>query len=247
MKKSNHVSITVEIVLLFGLVTCFGFGSDFPVRNVDHSDPWIYSKPTLQTQLSKKDRDMLIQKFPGDNTISKIGLVLEWVRKNFDGYRGGGKMVGKQSAQEIFISKRLSGCNDWGIILTSLLRNLGYPVVFMNAAGIEWAKRYKKDPSIEFMGHTFLEIYVEGKWIVMDSVTGEYIEDYDFDDPVIPIPKRRAGEIGYYVYQKGLDHWSMGVHSIQENEEVMREFALNFPLEKITLKEKKISRLPPKN
>ena len=247
MKNSSLVSIIVKIVLLFGFVIGFGFGSDFTVKNVDHTDPWIYSKPTLQTQLSSKDSDMLVQQFPGDNTILKIGLILDWVRKNFNRYRGRGKMVAKQSAQEIFISKRLSGCNDWGIILTSLLRNLGYPVVFMNAAGIEWAKRYKKDPSIEFMGHTFLEIYVEGTWIVMDSVTGEYIEDYDFNDPVIPIPKKRAGEIGYFVYQKGLDHWSLGVHSIQQNEEVMREFALTYPLEKITLKEKAISRLLPKN
>ncbi len=247
MKNSSLFSIIVKTVLLFVFMISFGFGSDFPVKNVDHTDPWIYSKPTLQTQLSSKDREMLVQEFPGDNTILKIGLILDWVRKNFDRYRGRGKMVAKQSAQEIFIGRRLSGCNDWGIILTSLLRNLGYPVVFMNAAGIEWAKRYKKDPSIEFMGHTFLEIYVEDKWIVMDSVTGEYIEDYDFNDPVIPIPKKRAGETGYFVYQKGLDHWSLGVHSIRENEEVMREFALTYPLEKITLKEKAISRLLPKN
>ncbi|MBN1222745.1 MAG: transglutaminase domain-containing protein [Candidatus Aminicenantes bacterium] len=247
MKNSGLLSILVKVVLLFSFVIGFGFGSDFPVRNVDHTDPWIFSKPTLQTQLSAKNTEMLVLQFPGDNTISKIGLILDWVRTNFNRYRGRGEMAAKQSAQEIFTRRKLSGCNDWGLILTSLLRNLGYPVVFMNAAGIEWAKRHKEDSSIEFMGHTFLEVYVEGKWIVMDSVTGEYIEDYDFKDPVIPIPKKRAGEKGYFVYQKGLDHWSMGVHSIKDNEKIMREFALMYPLEEIIIKEKTISRLIPKS
>ena len=97
--------------------------------------------------------------------------------------------MAKQSAQEICASRRLSGCNDWGLLLTAILRSLDYPVVFMNAAGIEWAKRYRNDPTLEFSGHAFLEIWVTGKWIVMDSVTGEYIQDYDIHNPVIPIPK----------------------------------------------------------
>ena len=247
MKIKSCFSIISKTFLLFPLVFSFAFAQDFPVKNVDHTDPWTFSKPTLQTQLSAKDTETLVRQFPGDNTILKIGQILDWVRTNFDRHRGRGEMAAKQSAQEIFTNRRLSGCNDWGILLTSLLRNLGYPVVFMNAAGIEWAKRYSEDTSIDFMGHTFLEIYVDGKWIVMDSVTGEYIEDYDFNDPIIPIPKKRPGEKGYFVYQKGLDHWSMGVHSIKDNEKIMREFALRYPLEEITITEKAISRLHPKS
>jgi len=234
-------------LVLIPFMIGFVCASEFPVKNVDHSDPEKFSVPTLQTQLSTKDIEMISRQFPGKNTLVKVGKILNWVRKNFSRYRGRGEMAAKQSAQEIFTNRKLSGCNDWGLLLTSLLRNLGYPVVFMNAAGIEWAKRYRNDTTIEFMGHTFLEIYIEGKWIVVDSVTGEYIEDYDINDPVIPIPKKRPGEKGYFVYQKGLDHWSMGVHSIEDNEEIMRKFALEFPLEKIIIKEKPIAKLTSKN
>ena len=168
---------------------------------------------------------------------------MSWIRKNFERYRGRGKFVAKYSAQEIYINRRLSGCNDWGLLLTAILRNLNYPVVFMNAAGIEWAKRFRSDPSIEYSGHTFLEIWINGKWIVMDSVTGEYIQDYDTNNPIIPIPKIRAGERGYFVYQKGLDHWSMGVRSIKDNEEIMRKFALHYPLDNVFIPEKEIWKL----
>lgn len=152
-------------------------------------------------------------------------------------------MVAKQSAQQIFDSRKLTGCNDWGILLTAILRSQGYPVVFLNAAGIEWAKAYRKNPTTAFSGHVFLEIYLSGKWIVMDSVTGEYIDDYDIDDPVIPIPKKNASEKGYFVYQKGLDHWTMGIQSIQDSKKIMRKFALNYPLEKIIIKHKEIKKL----
>jgi len=175
--------------------------------------------------------------------MRKIGNVISWIRKNFDTYKGGGMMVAKQSAQEIYDSRKLSGCNDWGILLSAILRNQGFPVVFLNAAGIAWAKTYKKSPITSFSGHVFLEIYINEKWIVMDSVTSEYIDDYDMNDPVIPIPKKNADEKGYFVYQKGLDHWTMGIRSIQDSKKIMREFALNYPLDQISIKSKKIKKV----
>ena len=109
----------------------------------------------------------------------------------------------------------------------------------MNAASIQWAKKYRENLSEGFRGHTFLEIYVEGKWILLDSTSGHYIEDYDFNDPVLHIHKKRGG---FFVYQKGLDQWSMGVKGIEDNEKIMKEFALNYPLEKISIKDKEVKR-----
>jgi len=231
------------ILILLTLGCCPSPSKNFPAKNVAHSRPSKFSCPTPQTRLSENIVEQLKRRFPGENNLEKIGDILRWIRENFKRYRGRGKWVAKQSAQEIFISRRLSGCNDWGLLLTAILRSLGHPVVFMNAAGIEWAKNYRKDPSVEFSGHAFLEIFINGSWIVLDSVTGEYLKDYDFNDPVIPIPKKRAGERGYFVYQKGLDHWSLGVKSIKDNEQIMREFALNYPLDSLIIPNKKVDTL----
>ena len=233
------------ILTLPALGCCTSPSVNFQVKNVDHSHPSKFSCPTPQTQLSEAAVEMLRQKFPGKMGLEKIGEILRWMRMSFERYRGRGKWAAKRSAQQIFDSRRLSGCNDWGILLTAILRSLGYPVVFMNAAGIEWARLYRSDPSVEFSGHVFLEIFINSSWIVMDSVTGEYIEDYDFKDPVIPIPKKKAGERGYFVYQKGLDHWSMGVTSIEDNKKIMRDFALLYPLDSLTVPEKKIQKILP--
>ena len=216
----------------------------FPAKNVDHSDPRIFSNPTLQTRLAADIVEILNQKFPGDNSIEKIGKVYSWVKANFEKYRGAGKMVAKQSAQQIYKSRKLSGCNDWGLLQTSILRSLKFPVVFMNAANVTWAKEYRKNPSNPpgFSGHTFLEIFVRGKWILVDSTTGQYIENYDYNDPILHIHKKRGG---YFVYQKGLDQWSMGVKSIEDNEEIMKDFALGYPLEKIIIQNKEIKKFVP--
>jgi hypothetical protein len=211
----------------------------FPVKNVDHSDPSVFARPTPQTQLSQETIEELNLLFPGDNTLEKIGKVHNWVKGNFEKYRGGGRMVAKQSAEQLFEGKKLSGCNDWGLLQTAILRSLKYPVVFMNAVSIQWAKEYRKNTSGDFTGHTFLEIYVNKRWILMDSTSGQYIEDYDFNDPVLPIHKKRGG---FFVYQKGLDQWTMGVKSIKDNEKIMIEFALNYPLETISIKSKKVKR-----
>jgi hypothetical protein len=216
----------------------------FPVKNVDYSDPSIFIIPTSQTELSPKTIETLNNLFPYNNNIKKIGKVHNWVKENFQKYRGGGRMVAKKSAQQLYDERKLSGCNDWGLLQTAILRSLNFPVVFMNAANINWAKEYKEDPSNppEFSGHTFLEIYVKGRWILMDSTTGQWIEDYDFNDPVLHIHKKRGG---YFVYQKGLDHWTMGIKSIEDNKKIMRDFALNYPLEKISIQNKKIQKLNP--
>ena len=76
----------------------------------------------------------------------------------------------------------------------------------------------------------------------MDSTSGQYIEDYDLNDPVVYMSERRGP---YFVYQKGRDHWSMGVRSIKDNTKTMSEFALNYPLDEISVKEKEVKRLIP--
>jgi hypothetical protein len=241
MKKTTTFLLYLALLLML----LFAKGKKFPIGNIDHSNPDIYAKPTRETQLSKDTIEKLKGKFPQPNNLNKIGLIYQWVKRNFTGKPAGGKLIARRSAQEIFDSRMISGCNDSGILKTAILRAFNYPVVFMNAASINWAKRYRKGQRGSSYGHVFLEIYIKSmnRWIVMDSVTSEYIEDYDFNDPVIPIPKSRIKEKAYFVYHKGKDHWTMGVFSKKDNAKDMRKFASTYPLKTIIIKPKEIKRL----
>jgi hypothetical protein len=80
----------------------------------------------------------------------------------------------------------------------------------------------------------------------MDSVTDEYIKNYDYNDPVIPIPQTFANEEAYFVYRKGRDHWNQGVKSIKDNREIVKKFALEYDLDSIVIKPKNVKKLPTK-
>ena len=240
----------IKLVFLICILSIFIFpGSKikkrYPVNDVDHSNPDEFAQSTKQTELSPATVDELKKLFPQPNDLKKIGLIYKWVTENFQGQKGGGKMIAKRSAQEIFDSKNITGCNDKGLLITSILRKFDFPVVFMNSAGINWAEKYKQNPRGPNMGHVFLEVYLKdkGKWIVIDSVTSEYIEDYDYNDLVIPIPKTRANQKAYFVYRKGKDHWTQGVRSNRDNAKVMKKFATTYPLETIVITKKEVKRL----
>ena len=243
MKKHKlFLFICFMIVFLF---PSFLLSRKYPVKNVDHSNPHEFAKATEQTKLKPETVEKLKKQFPQPNNLAKIRAIYRWIKKNFTGERGGGRMVAKRSAAEIFQSKKLTGCNDKGLLVTAILRVFDFPVVFMNAAGIDWAKKYRKNPRGKRSGHVFLEVFLldEKKWIVLDSTSSEYIDDYDYNDPVIPIPKSGANERGYFVYQKGKDHWTMGIRSIKDNAKLMKAFAKTYSLETIVIRTKEIKRL----
>ncbi|MBM4085613.1 MAG: hypothetical protein FJ272_12560 [Planctomycetes bacterium] len=81
------------------------------------------------------------------------------------------------------------------------------------------------------------------KWIVLDATTGEYIEDYDPSNPVIPIPKRRERETAFFVLQKGRDLWDLGIRDIQVTVDLMAEFTRTHPLDTLTIPRRAIKKL----
>jgi len=217
----------------------------FPRGRILYDQPQEYAKLTEQTKLSEARAAEVRARFgAGPNDIEKIARIYQWVKANCTTYEGKGAVVGKQSAEQILQGKQLSGCNDWGVALTCLLRHAGFRSSFLNTAGIQGAKaRRNGDLQRLYMGHVFLEVFVADKWIVLDSVTGEYIEDYDHDNPVIPISKRRERETAFFVLQKGRDLWDLGIRDIQVTVDLMAEFARSYPLDTLIIPRRAIKKL----
>jgi hypothetical protein len=216
----------------------------FPRGTIRYDRPQEYAEVSEQTRLPDDLAQQIKAQFePNPNDLRKIARMYQWVRSNFVTYEGKGGLVGKLSARDLIRSKRLSGCNDWGIVLTCLLRYAGFPVVFLNTAGIESAKALRADGSREHVGHVFLEVFVAGRWIVLDSRTGEYILDYDHNNPVIPIPKKREGETAFFVLQKGRDLWDLGIRDIRQTSALISDFARTYPLDGIQIPHADITRL----
>ena len=104
---------------------------------------------------------------------------------------------------------------------------------------IQWALDYSEGKQDGFRGHVFVEAYVADKWILINSTSGEYIENYEPCNPVIPITDSAESK-GYYALFKGLDPEGYGINSNERLTEYLKVFAgkvksieMAFPLYKV--------------
>lgn len=193
----------------------------------DYNNPSLYLVPGPQSAVS----------MPAEALRAEIGVstaadaeelvpaVYRWLT-GFSSDAAGGALIGKTTADGLLKGRYLSGCHDWALLFSSVLRRLGYPALMADAAGIKWARGYGGGEG--FSGHVFVEAWLEGRWMLIDANTGRYVRNYDPRNPVIPL--RVGGEdAGLYVMFKGADPLSYGITGVAGLNEKMKVFASRLP------------------
>ncbi len=186
------------------------------VFGIDYGAPEKYLAQGEQTRLSNpKIVDSLRGK---PQSIAHLGEIHAWIRRGFSSYAAGGTFIGKVTADQLMNERQLSGCHDWGLVYASMARDLGYPTVLIDASSIVLARELQAGKKMAWYGHVFVEVFVDGKWVRVDSTAGWYVENgYDPANAIIPlkadIPGSDQNTYGYYVMRKGLDN--VGVRNSQ--------------------------------
>ena len=210
---------------------------DIHGNKIDYSNPALYLKTGNQSELEEQYIKEISNQL---NIISKdiknIGVIFKWKQNHFKTYSAGGKFIGKITVNQIMEENALSGCHDHGLILVSVLRKYEFPAIMVDAAGIQWALDFAEGKQNGFKGHIFIEVYVKDRWILIDSTSGEYIENYNPLNSVIPLTDQGEGK-GYFALFKGLDPEDYGINSNKQLTEYLKQFAgkiesieLTFPL-----------------
>jgi hypothetical protein len=205
-----------------------------PAFGIDYANPEKYLVPGTQTTISSPE--LLDHLRTGEHSITHLRRIFLWMKKEFEGYSAHGATIGVVTVDQLFEERLLGGCNDHGLVYVSMLRELGYPAVFVNSVSIAWVELYQVGDPEQHIGHTFVEVYVDGRWVLIDSTNGHYVEDgYDPSNPVIPLEGAIAGSndeiYGFYVSQKGIDQWDLGIHSVEDMFAVMDHTADQIILE----------------
>lgn len=215
----------------------------FAVSSIDYSSPNIFLKPGAQSSIENSEFKATIDKKlkPTKATIADVKNAWSWKRKYFPGSAGGGANVGLMNIDQLYDSKKSTGCHDDGLLMTSILREMGIPSIMVETTGIKWSKDYVKGIKGPFEGHVFVEIFLDAKWWLFDSTSGDYISDYDPKNPVISIKHGTQTE-GYYVMAKGLDTWDYGVRKLDDLKAMQTEFAKKVAEAKIEDPKYKIER-----
>lgn len=218
-------TVTVEYGVAFG---------------IDYGDPNEYLAQGGQTQLS--DPAVLDPLRAPDKTMAHLGEIYHWLQREFAGYSAGGSTIGKATVDGLLQDRQLGGCHDYALVYAAVVRELGYPAVVAESYSIAWIEQFQAGEANQHIGHVFVEVYLAGKWVLVDPTNGWYVEEgYDPADPVIPLKGSIAGPseevYGFYVDRKGRDTWDCGFESVSELTQAMDEFAHQLDLETISYPE----------
>ncbi len=99
------------------------------------------------------------------------------------------------------------GCADQALFCGVLLQGAGIPTVWVKTMDVDWIWDFKKKrPFNSWSGHVFLEIYLDGKWVLLDPGASRTYVDYSPNARILPGNR--------FAYHKGNDPKKM-VMSLQ--------------------------------
>jgi hypothetical protein len=175
---------------------------------IDYENPEKYLDPGDESDLSEE----YLEEVRGAIGTPELNLggILEvclWVSQNFSFSNAGGAMAGENTVDELFSMKTFYGCHSHALVISSVLRELGFPAVMIETASVQWAYQYHAGTVQYFAGHVMSEIYVDERWILLDN-NGTYVLEYDPLNPYIPVEDHPTD--AYFTFAKGVDIWDYG-------------------------------------
>ena len=211
--------------------TAFGIDYAHPNRYLAQGEQSHISDPSVVDELRVEQQ-----------SLGNLGDIYRWLKSDFTTYSAGGETIGVVTVDELLQSRRLGGCHDHGLVYAAVARELGYPAVMARTVSIEWIEGFQAGETGPHIGHVFVEVYLDGRWVLVDSTNGWYVVDgYNPVDPVIPLKKPvaepTAEHYGFYVERKGIDTWSFGIHSPQESNQTMEDLGRRLDLDTIVYPE----------
>ncbi len=206
-------------------VTAFGIDYARPEKYIMQGEQTALADPSIVEPLRRKEQ-----------SLANLGEIYWWIAKGFKTYSAGGATIGQATANSLLAERRLGGCHDWGLVFAAIARQLGYPAVMVDTAGIPWIKQVQAGEKVGYSGHVFVEVFVANRWVLIDSTNNYYVESgYDPANPIIPLKANFPGENserwGFYVMRKGVDTWGYGIRSNAELTRLMDETARQAKLE----------------
>ena len=172
---------------------------------IDYDDPAKYLVSGEESDLSD-DNLKIVRDAIGTPSANIDGImqVCHWINQNFTFSNAGGAMAGENTIDELFEIRTFYGCHSQALIISSVLREFGFPAVMIETADVQWGYDFRAGTVDYFAGHVMSEVYVDNKWILLDN-NCTYVSEYDCTNPFISMEYSNQG--GLFVFAKGVDIW----------------------------------------
>jgi len=196
----------------------FTFGIEYM-----HPEHYLVQGEQSEADLSHLDQIRGSIGDPVDSTGYLVDVCL-WINQHFTFINAGGAMIGQVTVNELFETREFYGCHSQALIVSSVLRGLGFPAIMIETADVQWAYGYHAGSVDYFAGHVMSEIYVENRWILLDN-NGIWLDGYDPLNPFIP--QFNYPPDAYFVFAKGIDTWDYSQKEASFTHENLIFFAEN--------------------
>jgi transglutaminase-like putative cysteine protease len=132
-----------------------------------------------------------------EQTLMAIG---KWIGKNLK-YDDHAAYAWRDCGQ-IVDSKVYGGCADHALLYGALARACDIPTVWVKTMDADWIREFRNTGTCSsWRGHVFLEVFINGRWHLLDAQGGRIYDDYRTDARLLPGDR--------IAYDKGGDPRSM--------------------------------------
>lgn len=114
-----------------------------------------------------------------------------------------------KTAGEITKGKVEIACSDKALIFVTLMRLKGIPAKYVETVHNSCIEDEKEE---EVKQHAFSEVFVGGKWVLVNPEGGRVEGDVDYE------------KLGYVKFREGLDAWNLGWHKLKDMESEAKSF-----------------------
>lgn len=92
----------------------------------------------------------------------------------------------RRDAATLFRDRTLDGCSDFALAELALFRAMGYPSRLVLTFNAKWLPRYRRNPLALPNGHAFIEVWLRGRWHLVDPTHFVIYDRYDPAAPFLP-------------------------------------------------------------
>ncbi|MEW6220612.1 MAG: transglutaminase domain-containing protein [Thermodesulfobacteriota bacterium] len=199
--KSGRAGLPV-LLLALGLLACgCGLPQPQPVAPAPPDAAFLVggaqSRPTADLEALVRDLA------PGAPAEERLAALLRRVTEifAFDPWQNEAQLGA--TATELAGRRFLGGCGAYALVELGLIRAMGLPARLVLTADADWIVRYREAGLSMPSGHAFIEVWSQGRWLLLDPTFFILFDGHRPDRPFYP---RRQVFVA-----RGLDFWDLGL------------------------------------
>lgn len=199
-------------------------------NTLDYSNTDAFLKITPFIELPEDAKKIADTKFNDKKDLSTVKQIFKYIVNTYGNKPSGSPKPQRDlTVPQLLDRGYLDSCGEFGAVFMAFARYKGIPCTYVATSSTEWIKDIQKTNTGFTAGHVFSEVYVDGKWILINTTNGDIYTDYDKDNFHITSTSSNYKNDTMYVISKSINPKEEHM-SFNEFISLQRDYAKNFDL-----------------